>query len=558
MFPKYLLCLFLILFAIAAHAQNAKEYQRRYDSGKELLAQGKYDLAREIFVPLSQENANHNYEAIANYYLAYAAFKTKKLDNARLQLIQLIEKYPGWNNIASAYYLLGNIAFEKGDMPAAMGYLEKAKSKDISEEVANLKKNYLVQAKDVTVLKNLQKKYPEDKELATVLAERLLLSPRPEDVELAKLLDARFKLGKVKEMEERSKNSKKDSYNVAVLFPFQPDALVPEKPRNNQYALDMYAGIKMAAEELTVQGVPVSVFAYDIGNDGNKMMELVNSPEFASMDILIGPLYSASNKVAVAFANQNNIALINPISNNSQLLQNNPSAYLLQPSVEMQALQAAEYTIRNFSPSSAAIIYGPTAKDSIMAHTYQKQFQAKGGKINLFKKFLQTDVAQLSQTISSLDEKNTGHIFVSTDNQNIVVNLISALEQKFSKLPIVTLSNWLNLKMISFEQFERRNVHFISPEYIEYASDTVKAFRSEYIKRRNIVPSIFSYQGYDMMLFFGKLLGEHGTFFHQALHQQPPVRGKILSGYNYQGSNDNQYIPLIKFQNARLVLINPL
>jgi hypothetical protein len=137
-----------------------------------------------------------------------------------------------------------------------------------------------------------------------------------------------------------------------------------------------------------------------------------------------------------------------------------------------------------------------------------------------------------------------------------VANLISALEQKFSKLPIVTLSNWLELKMISFEQFERRNVHFIYPEYIEYTSDTVKTFRSNYIKRRNIVPSIYSYQGYDMMTYFGKLLGEHGTFFQQALHQRPPARGKILSGYNYQGSNDNQYVPLIKFQDGRLVLVN--
>jgi ABC-type branched-subunit amino acid transport system substrate-binding protein len=320
----------------------------------------------------------------------------------------------------------------------------------------------------------------------------------------------------------------------------------------------MYTGIKIAAEELTAQGTPINVYAYDMGNDGTKMMELVNSPEFASMDLLIGPLYSASNKVAVAFANKNNVALINPISNNAQLLQNNPSAYLIQPSVEMQALQTAEYALRNFMPKSAVILYGTTAKDSIMAYTYQKQFQAKGGKVDVFKKITPTDVSQIGQTISNLDEKTVGHIFVATDNQNVVVNLISALEQKFSKLPIITLSNWLELKMISFEQFERRNVHFIHPEYVAYVSDTVKAFRGNYIKRRNIVPSLYSYQGYDMMMFFGKQLIEHGTFFHQALHQQSPVKGKILAGFNYLGSNDNQYVPLIKFQDAKLILINPI
>jgi hypothetical protein len=61
-----------------------------------------------------------------------------------------------------------------------------------------------------------------------------------------------------------------------------------------------------------------------------------------------------------------------------------------------------------------------------------------------------------------------------------------------------------------------------------------------------------------MMMFFGKMLAEHGTFFHQALHQQPPQPGVIMAGYNYNGSNINQYVPLVKFEKANLVLVNPI
>jgi hypothetical protein len=101
-------------------------------------------------------------------------------------------------------------------------------------------------------------------------------------------------------------------------------------------------------------------------------------------------------------------------------------------------------------------------------------------------------------------------------------------------------------------------VHFIHPDFIDYGSETVRTFRKNYLAKRNIIPSIYSYQGYDMMMFFGKLLGEHGTYFHQALHQQPIKQGVVLSAYNYTGSNDNQYVPLVKFENARLVLVNPV
>jgi ABC-type branched-subunit amino acid transport system substrate-binding protein len=344
-----------------------------------------------------------------------------------------------------------------------------------------------------------------------------------------------------------------------VLFPFQPDNLLAtDKPRTNQFALDMYVGIKMAQEQLVASGIKLNVFAYDIGSDGDKMLNVINLPEFSSMDLLIGPLYSASNKVAVSFANSRNIGLINPISTNAQLVENNQTAYLLQPAAEVQMKQAAEYAYTAFAKKTAVIFYGALPKDSTLAHNYRRFFEQKGGKISQFIKLSSTNMAQISQSVEGMDNQNTGHVFITTDNTTIIANFINALERKSSLFPVITLPNWLEQRMISFEQLERRNVHFIYPEYVQFNADTVQAFRRNYIARRNIVPSVYSYQGYDMMMFFGKLLAEHGTFFHQAIHQMPPRQGVIMAGYNYHGSNVNQYVPLVKFDKANLVLVNPL
>jgi hypothetical protein len=38
----------------------------------------------------------------------------------------------------------------------------------------------------------------------------------------------------------------------------------------------------------------------------------------------------------------------------------------------------------------------------------------------------------------------------------------------------------------------------------------------------------------------------------------PATPGILLPGFHYNGTNDNQYVPLIKFQNADLVLANPV
>lgn len=559
MTQRFFIFFFLFLLSSFTFAQNAKEFQRRFESGKELLKQEKYDLAKEVFTPLTQQNSANIYSAHAHYYLAYAHFKTGKLDNARLQLTQLQERYPAWPDAENAYYLQANIAFEKKDMAAAFSQLEKIKSKQIREEADNLKKHYLALVTDNTVLKNLQKKYPEDKVLASVVVDRLLMSADANDIKIARQLDNKFKFGKVKELEEQKKVSVKDEYNVAVLFPFQPDnLLITDKPRNNQFALDMYVGIKMAQEQLLQNGIKINVYAYDIGSDGDKMLDLINTPEFAAIDLLIGPLYSASNKVAVGYANSRNIGLINPLSTNSLLVENNPAAYLLQPALETQMKQSAEYAFANFPKKPAIITFGPTAKDSTLAYSYRRFFEQKGGKVQQFTKLSPTNMAQISQTFEGLDDQSIGHAFISTDNTTIIANFINALERKSSTFPLITMPNWLEQKMISFEQLERRNVHFVFPDYIAFNADTVQAFRKNYIARRNIVPSIYSYQGYDMMMFFGKLLAEQGTFFHQALQQQQPTPGVIMPGYNYNGSNINQYVPLLKFDKANLILVNPI
>lgn len=555
---KNLLVILLLLFAGTTFGQTTKEYQQKYNSGKQLLAQGKYDLAKEVFQPLTQENKANPYAPYAYYYQAYASFKTGKLDQAKLYLQQLVAKFPEWNKVEDAYYLLANVAFEKGDWQNGFSYLEKVKSKEVARDAANLKEHYLLQVTDVGVLKNLQKKFPNDKVLASILVDKLLLSSKAEDVELAKGLDAKFKLNKAKEIAQRDKVSKKEAYNVAVLFPFQFESLNTDKARNNQFVLDMYNGIKQAQEDLVKRGININLYAYDVGNDANKMLDLINSPELSSMDLLIGPLYASTNKVAVSFANQKNVALINPISNSSQLIQNNPASYLLQPSLETQARKTAAYALNTFNPKSAMIFYGNTPKDSLLAYSYQKQVQEKGGKVLAFQKVTQANVQQMVAAINNTPDANVGHIFITTDNQTIAVNFISALEQKLYKTPVVTTSNWLDFRMLTFDQYERRNVHFVHPEFIDYGSDSVKTFKNNYIARRNIVPSIYAYQGYDLMMFFGKQLNEHGTFFHTALHQQAPVEGVIFPGYNYTGANDNQFVPIIKFDKAQLVLANPV
>lgn len=544
------------LFCIhIAFAQTNADYEKKYTNGKQLLKEGKYEPAANAFRSLLISSPANAYAAYAHYYLGLTHFKNKKWAESKQILTQLLEKHPDWKQMDEARYLLANVAFESADYTGGLNTLKTVSRKDMQEDISGLKNYYLVRIKDIGTLKKLQASFADDTDLASITYDKLLSSSNKEDKALAESLDKKFALAKLKKEKkvQDQKATKKDIYNVAILFPFQLKELNPTKPsRDNQFALDMYEGIKLGKEQLAKDNIQVNVYAYDVSNDANKALELINSPEFSQMDLLVGPLYAETNKVVATFANSHQIALINPISTNAKLVQNNPYGFLVQTSPEVQAAGAAEYASKNFQPNSAVIYYGNADKDSVMAYTYRQKVLDNGGKVLAFKKVVSAANVQLQGITLS----NIGHIFISTTNQNVATSFMSALAKADATVPVITNSNFLDFQMIGFDQYERRNVHFIYPEFVNQESDTVREFNRQYLSQTNLIPSIYSYQGYDLMVYFGHMLAQHGTQFSVDLHRAPIAKAPTLSGFDYTNSNINRFVNLLKFEQSKLVPVN--
>ncbi len=546
----------LLLVIQTLAAQTVADNRRRYESGKELVRQGKYDLSQEIFRPLMQANPENPFAAYAHYLSAYALLKANKPDEAKLVLEQLQQKYPGWPEKEQADYLLANVLFEKKDYAAALAITAKIRNETLRKNAEGLKKYYLRKEPNPAPLKKLQQEHPDDRTVAEVLTDKLWFGGNADDMALAKKLDAQFSFGKAALMPVK-KAETKSVYNVAVVLPFGYGTLVAEKTgRSSPIAVDVYNGIRLAQDKLAKEeGVQINVAAYDVGADAGKMTELVSKPEFQANDLVIGPINGAAMRVAVSFASQTGIPQINPITTNSQIVRGNPATYLYQASVESQASGAARFALRQFTPKTVAIFYGNTPKDSLLAHEYRRVFASGGGKVLAFKKTVTAALAP--QTVEAL-AGGLGHVFITSPNQNVAINLVSFLEKTASQVPVVTQANWLSFPMLNYDQLERLNVHFIYPEYIDYRSEAAIGFKKAYIEKHNLIPSLYAYQGYDMMLFFGRLLKESGTGFGNALQSKTAAKGDIFAGYDFRQSQDNQYVPVTRFEKGDFVLANPV
>ena len=355
------------------------------------------------------------------------------------------------------------------------------------------------------------------------------------------------------------------------MFPFRLDGFETDKRgRSNQYAYELYNGIKMAKAKLQEEGITVNLFAYDLDNDPNKALEVVNSPAFAQTDLIIGPLYVEPNRIASAYANQNGILLLNPMATSSELVMNQPMSYLAQPSLNQQARKAAEQANNLGGIRKAAIYFGTSRKDSLLAQAYLDELRQQRYQVVDFRKvsgnaqsmadaMLLTAPGSKTRPVSTTlpaAPTSLGHIFFASSNENDGVRMLDALSRRKVNGPLIATASAFDFYRNSANTFNRRDLYLLYPDFIDASREPVVEFEEQYLEKRHTIPSVFASEGYDMMLFFGRQLARNGLQPGNHATLRSDTDDYLLSGFDYTQSNENQVVPIVKYEDGRLVKIN--
>ena len=128
--------------------------------------------------------------------------------------------------------------------------------------------------------------------------------------------------------------------------------------KNNSFVLDLYSGIKYAYNNLGVETENIIFKSYDTKRDPDVVRDIINSGELGDSDLIIGPLYGKPIEIVKQFCLQNKILMINPLSSNSMIINDNNYSLLFQPSLETVASSAATGT--GCGPNSINYVLGIT------------------------------------------------------------------------------------------------------------------------------------------------------------------------------------------------------
>ena len=570
-FPSKILILGVLLFSQSVQAQLFDRPEQKFQEGINFYKQGRYDAAIREFGDITSNSANDEYAPLAHFYYALSANKLKKYNEGNLMLRQLLTRYPNWPQRDEAYYLLAIDYFELSEYGRAFDYLNRIGDARMGKDVQGLKQHYLKNVKDVATLKSLNSEHPNDRVVAVALVDLIQSkSSSKADLELSDRLTNQYNIDvnrpeividkkeDVKKNPSYEKKWTKGYYNVAVLFPYRLSEINSTKRGlPNQYAYDYFAGLQIARQKLKSEGININVQAYDLGNEEDKSLEMINNAHFRQTDLIIGPLYSRPFVLVSDFANVNGITMVNPLATDGSLLENGKLVYLAHPSILSQTQEVLRVAKSKTTAPVAAIYYGNNPKDSAMAFTYQEELKKAGGKVLQIKE-LEGDAPQMNEQISQFETQKPNHVVLFCTDPKAGPALMNVLMgRKISNVPVIATANSFDFNRSRPTDYGP-NLFLITTDFVDISKDSVKTFQSEYFDKTNTLPSVYSYQGYDQMLFFGRMLAKYQERMSEGVALRTYQDDYLLTGFDYTKTRENTVPSILTYEDKRWLPWKPM
>lgn len=565
---KFTTTLLILCFAFAAQAQD---FKKQFRKAKELFNQANYSAAMDAFNPLMVYDKNNSYAEYATFYYALSAQRLGFSTVAKNQFAHLRKTYPTWPQLNEATLWLSKLYFESGDYFIAMKLANEITDPSMKEKLDSIKRVHLSKIKDVEIAKMLREENPNDPEVDRALVTAIGQSPsRDLDLNLFQSILQKYYWNEADFISTApGQTIFRERYRVAALLPFRASTLEPSPERKkNQPILDIYQGMHLASDSLEKSGIHIDLLAYDTERNPEVTKALLEQDELKSVDLIIGPLFAEDAKPVQQFARENQInVVVNPVSNNSDFLADNPYSFLYQPSHETIGRKSAELVARNVSNKKTLVYYGESPKDSVMAFNYIKKALELGLKVVYAEEVrLETSFRILDKLAKAtkydewknpleftMKKDSIGSIFVASDDPVIYTKVVNSVETRGDSILVIGTEAWLEENSADYSKLEKTKVVFAAPNFCSPISAPAIYFRDAYLKRHGVLPSDNARKGFEMMMNLGKALGTYGTNFPYSLQNGASIPGFLTSGFGLQPTRDNGNFSFVTFKMGELV-----
>lgn len=334
--------------------------------------------------------------------------------------------------------------------------------------------------------------------------------------------------------------------NIAVLLPFS-DA----NDASSRNFVDFYRGVLLAFEDLKSAGYSMTVNVFNTQRDIGSLSEIVQSREFRSSDLVIGPVYESGLETAMNAAREMRIPLVSPLA----VIEGNYGNSLYQmapdPAHKYDKLKKLFTHDKNIIFVTSASTDDEFAKDMAAL--------AEGYEVNRVSFTANRDQA-LANFRRALSTSKTNMFVVLSDDSVEIDKILATLSsintnyqarsQKMAPIEVIGSAKWARYNNIDRELYFKLNVTYVTNYAVHRSNIKVNQFDRRFLTEYSNLPSPYAYRGYDAVILFveGMIQESEATLNDKLDDMAPPLQ----AGYRFEtkdnGNNVNIDWPLVRYK----------
>lgn len=329
--------------------------------------------------------------------------------------------------------------------------------------------------------------------------------------------------------------------NIALYLPISAAVTDSLKPTARTLSfLSFYQGALMAVDHLAKSGLKAKLYVYDTEKLVSSIETLVKKPEFLSLDLIVGPVYPEFQKIVSELSAKNKIPMVSPLSPEDKYLKSNPYYFQANPVRKIRMEATVNYISREYAKEK--IIFLETENGSAETRMIRERIASKLGKQGAAKE-QQLPVyniwTQGNEVLEPQLQADKPNILVMAEtnevNVSIAMNRLALLSKKYP-LVMIGIQEFQKMQSIDIENLHDVNLRFLTTSFVDYTQPSVLTFVESFKNEFGTEPSLFAFQGYDVISYFLTALHKAGNL----VHGFPPEAnsGLLHSSYHFTKVSD--------------------
>ena len=353
----------------------------------------------------------------------------------------------------------------------------------------------------------------------------------------------------------------------------------------------------MQKKQLEAQHIRLQLHPYDTRRNLPTTLGILDSLKGKKIHLIVGPLYWETIVAVQAFASENDVPMLNPLSSNNRI-NGRRGGWLFQPSDLTQTLAAIEYAKQQFSHRVVAIFCENIPRMVSSCELYARGLRSAGFEVLIERYLPKEESVQIQEQLCAVNKtqmdlsadsipepeegyifkkgigkygeqseqwykeqwniqpNDIGHVFVMAQDPSFLSYLTGAIEQRPDTIPVITQSHWLDRSEFDYAQFERLGLRFISSPHIPLASTSTSLLKDSFLEQWGEFPTRYAYIGYELTWIMGQAMRQYGDNFMYMLQQSSQIqRGTLGFDLQYRPQRrDNQLVSILQIQDGQLRL----